>query len=193
MRYLLDYKGWTKAVNEAAGRASGTSGPVNEAVTLQDIQNLLPKEDLGKSGADGKLGPLTIAAIHKALTAAKAAPAPEKKAETPAGTQGTSGTAGTAGAVAPTPEKKAETPAGTQGTAGTAGTTVKAPEKPAAQAPAKPAAQAPAKPAPTSQQKLDQAKAEVKGLRKDARQERKTDRIEGKIDKLKAKVLPPAK
>jgi hypothetical protein len=185
MRYLLDYKGWTKAVNEAAGRASGTSGPVNEAVTLQDIQNLLPKEDLGKSGADGKLGPLTIAAIHKALTAAKAAPAPEKKAETPAGTQGTSGTAGTAGAVAPTPEKKAETPAGTQGTAGTAGATVKAPEKPAAQAPAKPA--------PTSQQKLDQAKAEVKGLRKEARQERKTDRIEGKIDKLKAKVLPPAK
>jgi hypothetical protein len=158
MRYLLDYKGWTKAVNEAAGRASGTSGPVNEAVTLQDIQNLLPKEDLGKSGADGKLGPLTIAAIHKALTAAKAAPAPEKKAETPAGTQGT---------------------------AGTAGATVKAPEKPAAQAPAKPA--------PTSQQKLDQAKAEVKGLRKEARQERKTDRIEGKIDKLKAKVLPPAK
>jgi hypothetical protein len=185
MRYLLDYKGWTKAVNEAAGRASGTSGPVNEAVTLQDIQNLLPKEDLGKSGADGKLGPLTIAAIHKALTAAKAAPAPEKKAETPAGTQGTSGTAGTAGAVAPTPEKKAETPAGTQGTAGTAGTT--------AQAPAKPAAQAPAKPAPTSQQKLDQAKAEVKGLRQEARQEKKTERIEGKIDKLKAKVLPPAK
>jgi hypothetical protein len=188
MRYLLDYKGWTKAVNEAAGRASGTSGPVNEAVTIQDIQNLLPKEELGKYGADGNLGPLTIAAIHKALTAAKAAPAPEKKAETPAGTQGTSGTsgtAGTAGAVAPTPEKKAETPAGTQGTAGTAGTTVKAPEKTAAQAPAKPA--------PTSQQKLDQAKAEVKGLRQDARQERKTDRIEGKIDKLKAKVLPPAK
>ena len=188
MRYLLDYKGWTKAVNEAAGRSSGTSGPVNEAVTLQDIQNLLPKEDLGKSGADGKLGPLTIAAIHKALTAAKAAPAPEKKAETPAGTQGTSGTAGTAGAVAPTPEKKAETPAGTQGTAGTAGTagtTVKAPEKTVAQAPAKPA--------PTSQQKLDQAKAEVKGLRQEARQEKKTDRIEGKIDKLKAKVTPTAK
>jgi hypothetical protein len=177
MRYLLDYKGWTKAVNEAAGRASGTSGPVNEAVTLKDIQNLLPKEDLGTSGADGKLGPLTIAAIHKALTAAKA--------ETPAGTQGTSGTAGTAGTVTPTPEKKAETPAGTQGTAGTAGTTVKAPEKTVAQAPAKPA--------PTSQQKLDQAKAEVKGLRQEARQEKKTERIEGKIDKLKAKVLPPAK
>ncbi len=186
MRYLLDYKGWTKAVNEAAGRASGTSGPVNEAVTLKDIQNLLPKEDLGTSGADGKLGPLTIAAIHKALTAAKAeTPAGTQGTSGTAGTQGTSGTAGTAGTVTPTPEKKAETPAGTQGTAGTAGTTVKAPEKTVAQAPAKPA--------PTSQQKLDQAKAEVKGLRKDARQERKTDRIEGKIDKLKAKVLPPAK
>jgi len=36
-------------------------------VTLQDIQNLLPKDSLGPKGADGKLGSFTLNAIYNAL------------------------------------------------------------------------------------------------------------------------------
>ena len=84
-KYLLDYKSWKTAVVESARLENNeeTMQPLMEA-TVQDIQKLLPLAELGATGADGKIGPNTLAAIYKALSAAKPVVAP-------VGTGGTGG------------------------------------------------------------------------------------------------------
>jgi len=193
-KYLLDYQSWKTAVVESARLE--TSGdamqPLMEA-TVKDIQALLPLAELGKSGADGTIGPNTLAAIYKALTAAKAA------VPAPAGTGGTSGvpapvgtggTAGTAGVVAPV---------GTGGTAGTSGAVAQAgtnlPEVKVTPAMSAGTTGTSGKVTLTSQQKIDAAKAalqkaedEAKGERRGDKLERRIERKEGFVNKLKDKL-----
>jgi hypothetical protein len=205
-KYLLDYQSWKTAVVESARLE--TSGdamqPLMEA-TVKDIQALLPLAELGKSGADGTIGPNTLAAIYKALTAAKAAvPAPAGTGGTsgvpaPVGTGGTSGvpapvgtggTAGTAGVVAPV---------GTGGTAGTSGAVAQAgtnlPEVKVTPAMSAGTTGTSGKVTLTSQQKIDAAKAalqkaedEAKGERRGDKLERRIERKEGFVNKLKDKL-----
>jgi hypothetical protein len=205
-KYLLDYKSWKTAVVESARLE--TSGdamqPLMEA-TVKDIQALLPLAELGKSGADGTIGPNTLAAIYKALTAAKAAvPAPAGTGGTsgvpaPVGTGGTSGvpapvgtggTSGTSGAVAPAGTSGAVAPAGTSGTAGTSGAVA-----PAGTSGAAAPVGTSGKVTLTSQQKIDAAKAalqkaeaEAKGERRGDKLERRIERKEGVVSALKSKL-----
>lgn len=187
-RYLLDYKSWKTAVVESARleNTETTMLPLMEA-TVEDIQKLLPAAELGKSGADGKIGPNTLAAIYKALSAAKPVVTPVGTGGT-GGTSGTGGTAGTAGTNLP--EVKVTPNMSTAGTAGTAGTTGTA-----SSATSVGTSGTSGKVTLTSQQKIDAAKAalqkaedEAKGERRGDKLERRIERKEGVVNALKSKL-----
>ena len=192
-KYLLDYQSWKTAVVESARLENNeaTMLPLMEA-TVEDIQKLLPAAELGKSGADGKIGPNTLAAIYKALSAAKPVVAP-------VGTGGTGGTGGTSGVVAPVGTggtagtSGAAAPVGTAGTTGTSGAA--APVGTSGTAGAAAPVGTSGKVTLTSQQKIDAAKAalqkaeaEAKGERKDDRLDRRIERKEGVVNALKSKL-----
>ena len=187
-RYLLDYKSWKTAVVESARLENNeeTMQPLMEA-TVEDIQKLLPAAELGKTGADGKIGPNTLAAIYKALSAAK-------PVVPPVGTGGTAGTAGTTGATnlpeikvtpnistagtaAPVDTSGTAAPVGTSGTAAPVGTSGTA-------APVGTSG----KVTLTSQQKIDAARAQLQKAEDEAKGERRENRTVEKIEKKEKRI-----
>lgn len=192
MNRFLNFSGYVQAINENTAPA--------QPADVKAFQTWLDKNKpgwlAGKSYKTldqkpergfGKYGPLT----QKAWAAHK-----DAYTKSLAGTAGTSGTAGTAGTAGTTGTAGTASTAGTTGTAGTAGAA--APAKPAATTAGTAGTSGTAgavKKEPTAQERVTQAKADIKSARQDKRdarqenrQEKKADRLEGRADRLQAKA-----
>lgn len=195
MNRFLNFSGYVQAINE-------NTAPVQPA-DVKAFQTWLDKNKAGWLAGKsyktldqkpergfGKYGPLT----QKAWAAHK-----DEYTKTLAGTAGTSGTAGTAGTTGTASTAGTTGTAGTASTAGTTGTAgtagAAAPAKPAATTAGTAGTAGVVKKEPTAQERIAQAKADIKSARQDKREDRqenrqakKAERLEGRADRLKAKA-----
>ena len=174
-----------QAQQPASGEQPAAQLPT-EIKSVADIQNFLLSKgfDIGKTGADGKMGPSTIAALGKFMSGGAGSTTPTQDSISKGlGATGTSGAAGTTTGVSKTPQA-AQAAAVSSSNPGMAAAqtqpTTATPANPATATPANPATATPAQPTTTNVPLA--SRQDIRQQNRQLRQDQRTlNRLGGKM------------